>query len=97
MAVPVHKVSYVKKVFPVFFPNFIGLQRGRPHPNPTPLEETGTLIESQAAYHTPLVVNLSTALEGEWGEIPAAMFQGLLESLPRRVEDVLAHGFFLSV
>jgi hypothetical protein len=29
-------------------------------------------------------------LVAEWEQVPAAMFQHLMESLPRRVEDVIA-------
>jgi hypothetical protein len=33
---------------------------------------------------------LTNALVAEWKEVPAAMFQHLVESLPRRMEAVIA-------
>uniref|UniRef100_A0A8K9UXS1 Uncharacterized protein n=1 Tax=Oncorhynchus mykiss TaxID=8022 RepID=A0A8K9UXS1_ONCMY len=36
------------------------------------------------------VPNLTNALVAEWKQVPAAMFQHLVESLPRRVEAVIA-------
>ena len=36
------------------------------------------------------VPDLTNALVAEWKQIPAAMFQHLVESLPRRVEAVIA-------
>ena len=36
------------------------------------------------------VPNLTNALVAEWKKVPAAMFQHLVESLPRRVEAVIA-------
>jgi len=36
------------------------------------------------------VPDLTNALVAEWKQIPAAMFQHLVESLPRRVEAVVA-------
>jgi hypothetical protein len=36
------------------------------------------------------VPNLTKALVAEWKQVPAAMFQNLVESLPRRVEAVIA-------
>ena len=36
------------------------------------------------------VPDLTNALEAEWKQIPAAMFQHLVESFPRRVEAVIA-------
>ena len=37
-----------------------------------------------------LVPNLTNALVAEWNQVSAAMFQHLVESLPRRVEGVIA-------
>ena len=34
--------------------------------------------------------NLTSALVAEWKQIPAAMFQHLVESLPRRVDAIIA-------
>ena len=34
--------------------------------------------------------DLTNALVAEWKQVPAAMFQHLVESLPRRVEAVIA-------
>ena len=36
------------------------------------------------------VPNLTNALVAEWKKVPTAMFQHLVESLPRRVEAVIA-------
>ena len=36
------------------------------------------------------VPNLTNALVDEWKQVPAAMFQHLVEILPRRVEAVIA-------
>jgi hypothetical protein len=36
------------------------------------------------------VPDLTNALVAEWKQVPAAMFQHLVESLPRRVEAVIA-------
>ena len=36
------------------------------------------------------VPDLNNALVAEWKQLPAAMFQHLAESLPRRVGDVIA-------
>jgi hypothetical protein len=36
------------------------------------------------------VPDLTNALVAEWKQVPAAMFQHLLENLPRRVEAVIA-------
>jgi hypothetical protein len=36
------------------------------------------------------VSDLTNALVVEWKQVPAAMFQHLVESLPRRVEAVVA-------
>ena len=38
------------------------------------------------------VPDLSNALEAEWKQVPAAMFQHLAESLPIRLEAVIAKG-----
>jgi hypothetical protein len=35
------------------------------------------------------VPDLTNALVAEWKQVPTAMFQNLLESLPRRVEGVI--------
>ena len=36
------------------------------------------------------VLNLTNALVAEWKQVPAAMFQHLVESFPRRVEAIIA-------
>jgi hypothetical protein len=36
------------------------------------------------------VPDLTNALVAEWKQVPAAMFQHLVEKLPRRVETVIA-------
>jgi hypothetical protein len=36
------------------------------------------------------VPDLNNALEAEWKQVPVAMFKHLVESLPRRVEAVIA-------
>ena len=36
------------------------------------------------------VPDLTNALVAEWKQVPAAMFQHLVESLPRRVEAIIA-------
>lgn len=41
-------------------------------------------------YRTTSVANLTKALVAEWGKIPAASFQTLVESLFRRMEAVIA-------
>ena len=40
--------------------------------------------------HPTAAPNLTNALVAEWKQVPAAMFQHLVESLPRRVEAVKA-------
>ena len=40
--------------------------------------------------HPTSVPDLTHALVAEWKQIPAAMFQQLVESLPRRMEAVIA-------
>ena len=40
--------------------------------------------------HTTSLPNLTNARVAEWKQVPAAMFQHLVESLPRRVEAVIA-------
>ena len=40
--------------------------------------------------HPTSVTNLTNVLVAEWKQDPAAMFQHLAESLPRRVEAVIA-------
>ena len=45
----------------------------------------------QAHHHRPTsVLDLTNALVAEWKQNPAAMFQHPVESLPRRVEAVIA-------
>ena len=41
-------------------------------------------------YHPTSVPDLTNALVAEWKQIPAAMFQHQVESLPRRVEAIVA-------
>ena len=39
-----------------------------------------------------LVANFTNVLAAEWKQVPAAMFQHLVESLPRKAEAVIAKG-----
>ena len=43
--------------------------------------------------HPTSVLDLTNALVAEWKQVPSAMFQRLVESLPRRVEAVRAAMF----
>ena len=45
----------------------------------------------------PSVPDFTNALVAEWKPVPAEMFQHLVESLPRRVEAVIAAGETTSV
>ena len=40
--------------------------------------------------HPTSVPDLTNALVAEWKQVPAAMYQQLMESLPRRLEAVIA-------
>ena len=58
-----------------------------PQPHQTPLGWIGMPTVSQDSTSVP---NLTNALVAEWKQVPAAMFQYLVESLPRRVGAVIA-------
>ena len=58
-----------------------------------PIEHLWNELECQlrARLNRPTSVpNLTNTLVAEWKQLPAAMFQHIVESLPRRVEAVIA-------
>ena len=62
-------------------------------PDLNPIEHLWNELERrlQARPKRPTSVpDLTKALVAEWNQVPAAMFQHLVESLPRRVETVIA-------
>ena len=62
-------------------------------PDLNPIEHLWEELELrlQARPNRPTSVpDLTNALVAEWKQVPAAMFQHLVESLPRRVEAVIA-------
>ena len=89
--VPIHKVSSIQKWFVK-----IGVEEldwPAQSPDYNPIEHLWDELEHRlrARPHRPTSVpNLTNALVAEWKQILPAMFQHLVESLPRRVEVVLA-------
>ena len=70
-----------------------GLDRPAQSPDLNPIEHLWDELEHRlrARHNRPTSVpDLTNALVTEWKQIPAAMFQHRVESLPRRVEAVIA-------
>ena len=62
-------------------------------PNLNPIEHIWAELEHRLQArpnHPTSVFDLTNVLVAEWEHIPAAMFQHLVECLPRRVEAVIA-------
>jgi hypothetical protein len=75
---PVHKARSIQKWFVE-----IGVEElDWPAQNPDPIEH---IWDDNSTKSVP---NLTNALVAEWKQVPSAMFQHLVESLPRRVEAV---------
>ena len=87
---PVHKARSIQKWFVE-----IGVEELDWHaqsPDVNPIEYLWDELEHRlrARPNRPTSVPvLTNALVAEWKQVPAAMFQHLVESLPRRVEDVI--------
>jgi hypothetical protein len=88
---PVHKARFIQKLFVK-----IGVEELDWHaqsPDLNPVEHLWDELERrlQARPNPPTSVpSLTNALVAEWKQVPAAMFQHLVENLPRRVEAVIA-------
>ena len=88
---PVHKARFIQKWFVE-----IGVEEldwPAQSPDLSPIEHLWDELERRLRarpYRPTLVPNLTNALVSEWKQVPAAMFQHLVESLPRRVEAVIA-------
>jgi hypothetical protein len=62
-------------------------------PNLNPIKHLWDELECRvraSPHHPTSVPNLTNALVAEWKQVPVAIFQNLVESLPRRVEAVIA-------
>jgi hypothetical protein len=87
----VHKVKSIQKLFVE-----IGVEEidwPAQSPDLIPIGHLWDVLERRlrARPNRPISVPaLTYALVSEWKQIPAAMFQHLVESLPRRVEAVIA-------
>jgi hypothetical protein len=81
---PMHKARSIQKWF---------VEIGAQSPDLNPIGNLWDELERwlRARPNRPTSVpNLTNALVAEWKQVPAAMFQHLVESLPRRVEDFIA-------
>ena len=88
--VPAHKVRSIKKWFVEI--RLEELDWPAQSPDLNPIEHIWDELECQlrASPNRPTsATNLTNALVAEWKKVPAAMFQRLVESLPRRVEAVI--------
>ena len=90
-----HKARYIQKWFVDI--GVEELDRPAQSPDLKPIEhlwmnwnadcEPGLIAQHQCPTSVP---ELTNALAAEWNQVPAAMFQHLVESLPRRVEAGIA-------
>ena len=91
MTCPVHKAKSNQKWFVE-----IGVEEldwPAQSPDLNPIEHLWDELERRLRTRSnrpTFVPNLTRALVVEWKQVPAAMFQHLVESLPRRVEAVIA-------
>jgi hypothetical protein len=79
----VHKARSIQKWFVEIGVEELDWTEPWPQPHRKPLGWIGTPTTSKWP-------NLTNALVAEWKQVPAAMFQHLVESLPRRVEAIIA-------
>ena len=89
--VPVHKGKSIQKWFVEIGVEELDWPAQRPDLNP--IEHLWDELERQLRAKPKLptsVPDLTNALVAEWKQVPAGMFQHLVESLPRRVEVVIA-------
>ena len=85
-----HKVRSIQKWFLVI--GVEELDRPAQSPDLNPIEHLWDELERRLRARPncpPSVPDLTDALVAEWKQIPAAMFQHLVESLPRRVLPVI--------
>jgi hypothetical protein len=90
---PVHKVRSIQKWFIKI--SWEELDWPEQIPNLNPIEHLWDELERRlrARPNRPTsVANFTNVLAAEWKQVPAAMFQHLVESLPRKAEAVIAKG-----
>ena len=88
---PVHKERSIQKWFVEISVEELDWPAQSPDLNP--IEHLWDELEHRLRArpnHPTSVPDLTNALVAEWNQVPAAMFQHLVESLPRRVQAVIA-------
>ena len=87
---PMHKARFMQKWFVEIGVEELDCPAQRPDLNPIEhlWNELECRLRARSNFPTS-VPDLTNALVAEWKKIPAAMFQHLVESLHRRVEDVI--------
>jgi hypothetical protein len=83
---PVHKVRSIQKRFVKIGVEYLDWPTQSPDLNPKVWDELECRLRPD---HSTSVPDLINALAAEWKQVPAAMFQHLVESLPRRAEAVI--------
>jgi hypothetical protein len=88
----VHKVRYIQKWFVEISVEELDWPAQIPELNHIkhPWDELERRLRVRPNYPT-LVPNITNALVTEWKQVSAAMFQHVVERLPRRTEAVNAH------
>ena len=91
--VPVHKARSILKWFVEIGVEELDWPAQSPDHNPIEhvWDELGCQLRARPNHQTSMP-DLTNALVAEWKQVPAAMSQHLVKSLPRRVEAVIATG-----